>query len=121
MKQLTTSAGRLFSATVAGAPVTVKDLMVSAPLYLASLESNFQDAEIFLACFNAREKERVDGEFSLTNQEGRLAARWKKAHIDADRDARKWLSDPTNKEFVVTVMSAPPYISAASPFTSSVE
>lgn len=122
-----TSAGRLFSATLAGAPVTVRDLMVSVPIYLAALENSFTDTSSFLACFNAREKELARGAISLSNTEIRLAARWKKAHTDADQDARKSLSAPKDKEFVLVLAAAQPFnlaeplfISAESPFTAIV-
>ena len=127
MKQHYTSASGLFSATVAGAPVTLKDLMVSAPMYLAALESHFTDTASFLACFNAREKELARGATSLSHTEVRLAARWKKAHADSDLDARKSLSAPEDKVFVLVLAAAnplnsaePPFISAESPFTAVV-
>ncbi|MGJ7609251.1 hypothetical protein ACSFA7_33300 [Variovorax sp. LT1R20] len=129
MDQHYQSAGRLFSATVTGASVTLKDLMVSVPIYLAALESSFTDTESFLACFNARKKELARGPSNLSNTELRLAARWQKAHTDADFDARKSLSAPKDKEFSLVLAAAHsrssaespfPFISTGSPFTVTV-
>lgn len=93
--------------------------MVSVPIYLAALESSFPDTASFLACFNAREKELTRGATSLSNTELRLAARWTKAHTDADLEARKTLSAPQDKEFVLVLAAAHLFHSAESPFIST--
>ena len=101
--KIMTSGGRLFSVTVVGAPLHLKDTMVAAQTFLMTLEGEFPDAVTLLACFFGRRKEIEKGELNLTDGELRLAARWKKAEAIADRAARPALSDPKKQKFLVKI------------------
>lgn len=102
-KKILTSGGRLFSVTVVGAPLLLKDSMVAAHTYVMALEDEFPDAATLLACFFARRKELKEGELNLSDGEVRLAARWRKAEAIADRAARPALSNPKRQKFLVKV------------------
>lgn len=103
MNGLTTSAGQLLSVKVAGAPPTVKDAMLSAHLYLTTLERFFVSADALVASYLAHEKELQRGGKRLSRVELSFVRSWKSAHRKADRIARPTLSDPENQEFVLTV------------------
>ena len=103
MNGLTTSAGQLLSASVAGTPATVSDLMFSAHLYLTTLERQFGSADALVASFHARQKELRAGGTDLARTELRLVTKWKNAHAHADHKARVTLSDPDNQEFVIVL------------------
>jgi len=101
MNGLTTSSGQLVSASVAGAPPTVKDMMLSAHLYLTTLERFFVSVDAMVASYVAHEKELQYGGKCLSRVELALVRSWKKAHRKADRIARPMLSDPGNQQFVL--------------------
>lgn len=97
MKNLLTAGGRLFSATVEGAPTTLSDAMVAAPLYVRLLEEDFSSAELLL-CFRAW-RDDAQGRVNLCDQQLERVRRWAAAHARAGEVAKQWLSDPDRQSF----------------------
>lgn len=98
MKNLLTAGGRLFSATVEGAPTTLRDAMVAAPLYVRLLEEDFACAEQLLLCFRAW-RDDTQGPVNLCDQQLARVRRWAAAHARAVATAQQWLSDPDRQAF----------------------
>lgn len=98
MKDLLTAGGRLFSATVEGAPTTLRDAMVAAPLYVRLLEEDFSSAELLLLCFRAW-RDDAQGPVNLCDQQLERVRRWAAAHARAGEVAEQWLSDPDRQSF----------------------
>jgi hypothetical protein len=106
MKNLCTSAGRLYSAAVEGAQPTVKDTMVAAHVYLISLEEQFGSAHQMLACFRAWTAGVLERPGDVSDEQFDRSKRWRDAHDRADKVARRMLSEPNTQTFSLRLTSA---------------
>lgn len=98
MKNLRTTEGRLFFAIVEGAPVTLRDAMVAAPLYVQLLEEEFASVEELLLCFRPW-RDDTQGLVNLCDRQLDRVRRWAAAHARAGEAAGHWLSDPDRQSF----------------------
>lgn len=103
MKNLSTSSGRLFSASIEGSQPTMKDTMVAGHVYLSSLEERFKTAQQLIACFRAWEQNKGARPGDMTDDQIERAKQWQNAHDYADGIARSWLSNPRGQSFALKV------------------
>jgi hypothetical protein len=101
MKNIATSGGRLFSASVEGGPTTVKDVMVAGHVYLSALEDQFKTSQQLLACHRAWTEQLLRSPGEMADDQNERVKQWITAHDRADHAARKWLSAPSSQSFVL--------------------
>lgn len=103
MNEFSTEGGRLFFVAVEGGGQTLQDTMVAAPLYLRTLEEQFENAQQLRACFWAWRDHAPKGLETLSEPQRNQVKKWLAAHHAADRVARPFLSNPVAMSFALRV------------------
>lgn len=103
MNEFSTEGGRLFSVAVEGGGQTLQDTMVAAPVYLRTIEEQFESVQQLCSCFWAWRDHAPKGLGTLSEPQKNQVKKWLAAHHAADRVARPFLSNPVEMSFALRV------------------